>query len=317
MGQLVSFSKFIAGRLDGKIQKISVNAGHNCPNRDGTLSRGGCIYCSNQSFSPGYTTANPDIEAQIEAGRKFFGRKYPEMRYLVYFQSYTSTNASLEEVKSQVNRALAYSDVAGCVIGTRPDAVSEELLQWFASLMPDKFMMVEFGAETASDETLRLINRHHTWAQTVEAVEMAHRCGLPVGLHLIFGLPGEHRDEILSTIDAVNALPVDLLKCHHLQVIRNTPLHRMIEAGEIEVERWTPDDYAALCREVLGRLRPDIMVERLLSQAPPSMVVSPKWGLKNYQFINRYFPDATGPSACADAGTGGHDRGHRLHAQTK
>lgn len=295
MAQLASFSRFIARWLPGKIQKISVNAGHPCPNRDGTLSRGGCIYCSNAAFSPAYTAEAPDIDAQIEAGRRFFARKYPEMRYLVYFQSYTATNAHPDEVKRLVERALAHDDVAGCVIATRPDAIDRTLLQWLASFMPHKFMMVEYGAETAHDDTLRLINRHHTWARTVEAVEMAHSCGLPVGLHLIFGLPGEDRDKILATADAVNQLPVSLLKCHHLQVIRHTTLHRLIEAGELTVAQWTPDEYADLCREVLGRLRPDIMVERLLAQAPPDMVVSPRWGLKNYQFIDRYFP-STGRS---------------------
>lgn len=302
MAQLASFSRFIARWLPGKIQKISVNAGHPCPNRDGTLSSGGCIYCSNAAFSPSYTAAAPDIDAQIEAGRRFFARKYPEMRYLVYFQSYTATNARPEEVKQLVERALAHDDVAGCVIATRPDAIDRPLLEWLAAFMPEKFMMVEFGAETACDDTLRLINRHHTWAQTVEAVEMAHECGLPVGLHLIFGLPGEDRDTIMATADAVNRLPVSLLKCHHLQVIRDTPLHRLITEGKLTVTQWTPDEYADLCREVLGRLRPDIMVERLLAQAPPDMVVSPRWGLKNYQFIDRYFP-STGHTGYAGQGS--------------
>lgn len=287
MAQLCSFGNFIGRYLPGKIQKISVNTGNECPNRDGRLGHGGCIYCNNAAFSPGYTMRLRGVKEQIEAGKRFFARKYPEMKYLVYFQSYTSTNASDEQVRAVIEEALEQKDVAGCVVGTRPDCITESLLRWMGQTAKKWFMMVEYGAETAHDHTLRLVNRNHTWQQTTEAVTMAHRAGIPVGLHLIFGMPGEGRDEILGTVDEVNKLPVALLKCHHMQVLRGTELHRRTANGELTVPEWTLDEYAELCREVTARLRPDIMVERLLAQAPPAMVVSPRWGVKNYEFMEK------------------------------
>lgn len=285
MAQLLSFGHFIARYLPGKIQKLSINTGHPCPNRDGTLGYGGCIYCANSAFSPAYTATAGSITEQIVAGKEFFARKYPQMKYLAYFQSYTSTNAPFATVRRMISEALEVPAVEGCIVGTRPDCISSDLLQWMASLTPQKFMMVEYGAETAHDRTLRLVNRHHTWSDTVAAAEMAHSYGIPVGLHLIFGLPGENRDDIMATIDAVNSLPVDLLKCHHMQVLRGTELHRRILQGSITLPSFTIDEYITLCRDVLHRLRPDIIVERLLAQAPPSMVISPHWALKNHEFM--------------------------------
>lgn len=283
---LGSFSSFIARYLPGKIQKLTVNAGFICPNRDNSKGSGGCIYCNNATFSPSLKLSADRIEQQIENGKQFFARKYSEMRYVVYFQSYTSTNAPTDALVDIYRRAMDTEGIDGIVIGTRPDCMPDQLLDHLAEIAKTKFVMVEYGAETSHDSTLHTINRCHSWADTVDAVMRTATRGIPVGLHLIMGLPGENREMMIRTIERINPLPVDIIKCHHLQVIKNTRLDEGIKRGEYQVEEYTPDSYADLCVELLEHMRPDIICERFLSQAPPDMVVTPRWGLKNYQFMN-------------------------------
>lgn len=278
-----TFPDFLAEHLSGKVQKITVNAGFNCPNRSGQVGRGGCIYCNNASFSPA-TTASAEISAQIEAGKTFFARKYKDMRYLAYFQSYTPTNAPVEAIMSMLRQAAEAQDVAGVVVGTRPDCMPEALVEQLAALSARCFVMVELGAETSHDSTLEAINRCHTWRQTVDAVERTAAAGLPVGLHLINGLPGESEEMIMQTVDAVNSLPVDVVKFHQLQVVRGTELARRWMRGEVRIREYTPEDYLSLCEAILGRLRADIAIDRFVSQSPSEMLLYPRWGIKNYQF---------------------------------
>lgn len=283
---LGSFSTFISRYLPGKIQKITVNAGFLCPNRDGSKGTGGCIYCNNASFSPAYTLTADAIEQQIERGKQFFSRKYPSMRYVVYFQSYTSTNAPIATLTEMYRRALDIEGIDGIIIGTRPDCMPQPLLDALAEISRRHFVMIEYGAETANDKTLQLINRCHTWAETVDAVERTASAGIPVGLHMILGLPDETIDDIMHTIDCVNSLPIDTIKFHQLQVIRSTRLAKGLEQGDYTILDFTPESYADLCIDILRRLRHDIIAERFLSQSPAEMVIHPKWGIKNYQFMN-------------------------------
>ncbi len=272
------FSDFLAEHFDGKMQKLSVDAGFTCPNRDGTVGRGGCTYCNNVSFSPGYCRDRKGVTAQLEEGKRFFGRKYPSMRYLAYFQSYTSTHGSdIDRLMALYEEACGVEGVDGVIIGTRPDCMPDRL-----SRLP--WVMVEYGAESACDETLARVNRCHTWADTADAVRRTHDAGLPVGLHLINGLPGEDEERILATVDEVNRLPVDVVKFHQLQLIRGTRMALDVEQGVYDIHRFTPESYAALCARLVRRLRPDIAVERFVSQSPPDLLIYPRWGLKNYQF---------------------------------
>ncbi|MDE7179955.1 MAG: TIGR01212 family radical SAM protein [Muribaculaceae bacterium] len=276
--------RYFPGR---KIQKISVNTGNGCPNRDGTLGTGGCIYCRNDAFTPGYCFASQDISAQIEAGRNFFRRKYPQMDFLVYFQSYTGTyRNSVGNLRKIYTEAMAHNDVAGLIIGTRPDCLPDELVAMLSELNSEKPVFVELGVESLHDCTLRLINRGHTAGQSDEAVRKLTAAGIPCGVHLILGLPGETREMMLETINRIAALPVESVKLHHLQVLRGTPLGRMAESGEIEISHFTVDEYADLCVDIIRRLPRRIAIERFLASAPPALVVSPRWGLKNYQFTN-------------------------------
>lgn len=279
------FSDFLAEYFDFKVQKIAVNAGFTCPNRDGTKGFGGCSYCNNQSFNPSYCAPTLSVSDQLAEGKAFFARKYPNMKYLAYFQAYTNTHSSdIDRLMTLYREALAVDDVVGLIIGTRPDCMPQELLDRLAEL--PAWVMVEYGAESACDATLERVNRCHTWADTVDAVRRTHAAGLPCGLHLIMGLPGEDESTMLATIDCLNALPVDTVKIHQLQLIRGTRLTRDVEAGRCEIHRFSPEEYADLCVKILSRLRPDIAVERFVSQSPPELLIYPHWNLKNYQFTN-------------------------------
>lgn len=268
----------------GKYQKLTLNAGHDCPNRNGTLGYGGCIYCSNKAFSPAYCHKNASLLEQLEAGRRFFCRKYRDMRWLPYFQTYTSTNADLDELRRQYAEMLAGDDVAGMVVSTRPDALADSVISLLASL--PKQVIVEIGAETSHDRTLTLLNRRHTWAQTVDAVTRLAAVGLNVGLHLMVGLPGETYEDILLTVDRCCRLPIGSLKLHHLQVLRGTRLARMVQTGEVEVPSYTLEQYLDLCVRIVCRVPESIVIERFVAQASAELLISPRWGLKNYQFMN-------------------------------
>lgn len=279
------FAYFLAEQFPGtKMQKLAVNAGFTCPNRDGTKGRGGCTYCNNLSFNPGYCSPRLSVSEQIEAGRRFFARKYPDMRYLAYFQAYTNTHSDdIDRLMSLYEEALAADGVDGVIIGTRPDCMPDALL---ARLRKLPWVMVEYGAESSHNATLERINRCHTWEDTVDAVERTHAAGIPVGLHLIMGLPGETEEMMLRTVDAVGSLPVSTVKFHQLQLVRGTRMASDIEKGLYDIRRFTADEYAGLCVKIVRRLRPGIAIERFVSQTPADMLLYPRWGLKNYQFTN-------------------------------
>lgn len=283
--EIRSFAQYIARYLPGKIQKITVHAGFTCPNRDGSKGTGGCIYCNNSAFSPAYALKAGSIPRQIEEGKRFFARKYTDMRYVVYFQSYTSTNGPVGDVVRLIREALAQPGVEGVIIGTRPDCMPDALLAELQAIAREHFVMIEYGAESAVDSTLSLINRCHTWKNTADAVRRTAGVGIPVGLHLILGLPGESRADMMRTISCVNALPVEVVKFHQLQIVRGTPLASMIEKGEITVETFSAESYADLCCEILRKLRPDISIERFVSQSPASLLISLRWGLKSHEFL--------------------------------
>ncbi|MDE7349608.1 MAG: TIGR01212 family radical SAM protein, partial [Muribaculaceae bacterium] len=208
-----------------KVQKLSIDAGFTCPNRDGSIGRGGCIYCNNASFTPGYCSPHDPIEVQIENGKEFFRRKYPEMKYLAYFQSYTNTfGRKADELLEMYRKASESEDVVGVIIGTRPDCLPDDLLDGLAELNSRIPVIVEIGAETSFDDTLRLINRNHTWTQVEDAVRRLQKRGIRVGLHLIAGLPGECGDDVIETVRKASELPIESIKMHQLQIVKETHL---------------------------------------------------------------------------------------------
>lgn len=275
------YSEFLAEHFSGKVQKLPVDVGFTCPNRDGTLGRGGCIYCDNRAFSPDWSKRRESVAVQIARGKAFFSRKYSDMRYLAYFQSYTSTYAPEDRLLACYREALAQPEIVGIVIGTRPDCMPDSLLDALGTLGAEVF--VEFGAESSHDATLTAINRCHTWAHTVDAIIRTAARGFPVGVHLILGLPGETEAMMAETVRRVGELPVSVVKFHQLQILRGTALAEM--APETDIPLYTAEEYASLCARLLRNLRRDIAVERFVSQAPQTMLISPRWGLKSSQFI--------------------------------
>lgn len=278
------FGTWIRKRFPYRVQKISIDAGFSCPNRDGRISSGGCTYCDNRTFNPGYCNRQKSITEQLEEGKAFFGRKYSDMKYLAYFQAYTNTYAKIELLRKMYEEALAVPDVVGIVIGTRPDCVSDELLDYLEELNRHTFLLVEYGIESANDVTLRRINRGHDFACSRDAVEKTHARGILTGGHIIIGLPGEDAAESLRQAPIISSLPLDILKIHQMQIVKGTPLAR--EYAEHPFHVYTVEEYIDVIVKYIQLLRKDLVLERFVSQSPKELLVAPKWGLKNYEFTN-------------------------------
>ena len=278
------YSHWIREQFPFRVQKISVDAAFSCPNRDGRLSLGGCTFCDNKTFNPSYCDRGKSITQQLEEGKAFFAKKYPEMKYLAYFQAYSNTYAPLEELKRKYEEALAVDDVVGLVIGTRPDCVSDEALDYLQQLNQRTFLIVEYGIESANDNPLRRINRGHTFDCSRQAIIKAHQRGIITCGHIILGLPGEDEEEMLHQASTISQLPLDILKLHQLQIIKGTPLAKEYEAHPFHV--FSAEEYVNLVIRYVSQLRNDLVLERFVSQSPPNMVIAPKWGLKNHEFTD-------------------------------
>lgn len=281
------FAAFLKAHFPFKVQKISLNAGFTCPNRDGTKGQGGCTYCNNQTFNPDYCKTEKSVRQQLEEGKQFFARKYPDMQYLAYFQAYTNTYAGLEGLKRKYEEALAVDGVVGLVIGTRPDCMPDDLLHYLAELNRQTFLLVEYGIETTSDATLRRINRGHTYAETVDAVCRTAGAGILTGGHVILGLPGETHEEIVQQALTLSRLPLTTLKMHQLQLIRGTRMAHEYAQRPQDFHLFGVDEYIDLVIDYVEHLRPDLVLERFVSQSPKELLIAPDWGLKNYEFTAR------------------------------
>lgn len=278
------FGDFLQQRFPGKVQKISIHAGFTCPNRDGSKGWGGCTYCNNQTFSPEYCHTEKSITKQLEEGIRFFSRKYPEMDYLAYFQAYTNTYEEMSRLVQKYEEALAYPKVEGLIIGTRPDCVPDELLEYFESLSRKTFVLIEYGLESTMNRTLERINRGHTYEDSVSAIVRTAGRGIPAGAHLILGLPGESREEILSHADRLSELPLTSLKLHQLQLIKHTRMGREYAGHPEAFHLYSVEEYIDLVIDFMERLHPAIAVERFVSQSPKELLIAPAWGLKNFEF---------------------------------
>lgn len=276
------FGTWLQAELGCKAQKLSVDAGLTCPNRDGTLGHGGCTFCDNRTFNPAYCRQGGSITDQLEAGKRFFARKYPTMKYLAYFQSYSNSYGTLSHLKDLYEEALRVPDVVGLVIGTRPDCMPDALLEYLEELNRRTFLLVEYGVESANEETLVRVNRGHTFAQARECIIRTAQRGIRVGVHMILGFPWETRSELIRQAQLIASLPITTLKLHQLQVIRGTQLAR-----EYELHPWplpTAEEYVDLVLEYISHLPPSLVLERFVSQSPPEYVIAPRWGLKNHEF---------------------------------
>lgn len=279
------YGTWIRSMFPFRVQKISINAGFSCPNRDGRIGQGGCIYCDNRTFNPSYCNSTSSIKAQLEEGKKFFSHKYPDMKFLAYFQAYTNTYESIDKLKHMYEEALSVEDVIGIVIGTRPDCVSDELLDYLGHLNTQTFITIEYGIETANNSTLKLINRGHDFECVKRIVSKTAEKGIITGGHIILGLPGEDSEEIIRQAPLISALPINILKLHQLQVIHGTKLEQMYIEHPFHL--FSPDEYIELIGRYIKLLRKDIVIERFTSQSPKDMLVGPQWGMKNHEFTDK------------------------------
>ena len=270
-----------------RMQKVTINAGFTCPNRDGRISTGGCSFCDNAAFTPSYCDVTKSITQQIDEGIEFHRRRYrTAQQYLAYFQSFSNTYAPLERLRECYDEALAHPDIAGIVVGTRPDCVDEQKLDYFAELAQRKYVTIEYGVESCYDETLRRINRGHDFATAQRAIEMTAERGIHCGAHFILGLPGESDEMLIGQVERINALPLTTIKFHQLQLFRGTPLAREWDEHPERFRFWTIEEYLDLFVEILRRLRPDIVVERFAGEAPPRYHHTEGWGLvRNEQLL--------------------------------
>jgi len=282
-----SIGDFLSTYFPFKVQKISINAGFTCPNRDGNKGVGGCTYCNNQTFSPQYAANEKTVTQQLEEGIRFFSRKYPQMKYIAYFQSYTNTYDEVDNLLKKYNEALSHPEVVGLIIGTRPDCMPDELLDELEKISQKYFLLIEYGIESTNNETLKFINRGHTYEEAIETIHRTSSRKINSGVHLILGLPGESREMILSHADKISELPITTVKLHQLQLIRNTKMALQFEKSPELFHLYTVDEYIDLCIDFMERLNPDFILERFVSQSPKELLIAPAWGLKNFEFANK------------------------------
>lgn len=283
-------SDYFSTIFPGRVQKIAVNAGLGCPNRDGTIGTGGCIYCNNASFNPSYTHSGGSITEQLDKGVKFFSRKGRPYGYLPYFQSYTNTYGETDRLISLYEEALAFPGVVGIVIATRPDCLKEDLLDWFEGRFGSKapeghpYLLVEIGVESTEDRTLDAIGRGHDFKCSATAIEALHSRGIAVGAHVILGLPGETGNDFTNHARRLSALPLNTIKLHQLQIIRGSRLAGLYLENPSAIRTFTAEEYASAAAGFINELRPDIAIDRVVSESPKEMLLAPSWGLKPSEF---------------------------------
>ena len=293
-----SFVGYFKRRYGERLQKIVLDAGFTCPNRDGTVGRGGCTYCDNAAFHPSYSTAGKSLHQQLDEGIVFHKVRYRTTEhYLAYFQSFSNTYAPLERLRQLYEEALSHPSVVGLVIGTRPDCVDEEKLDYLSDLAHGRVLtgwsrslagepsrtapviVVEYGIESCYDTTLLRINRGHDFDTARRAVEMTAARGLDVGAHFILGLPGESRQMMLDSCAMINELPLRSVKFHQLQIVKGTRMEQEYASAPQDFERFTLDEYLDLFADMLERLRPGLSIERFVGEVPPRFVNETPWGL--------------------------------------
>jgi len=282
------YSTYFKSKFSERVQKISIDAGFTCPNRDGTKGRGGCTYCNNDTFNPYYCTPSKSVSVQLDEGISFFAPKYKTQQYLCYFQAYSNTYEKFEHLKKMWSEALSHPGVIGMVVGTRPDCVNEQILDYLADLSKKYYIVLEFGIESTIDRTLELVNRCHTFQESIDAIKQSADRGIETGAHMILGLPGESRGDLLQHARTISELPLKSIKLHHLQIIRKTIMAKQYTKNPEMFNLFGVNDYVELIVDFLKILNPEIIVERFISESPLDLLIAPKWnGLKNFEVVHR------------------------------
>lgn len=274
-----SYTNYIKRKFGSRVQKLTIDAGFTCPNRDGTISIGGCTYCNNNSFNPSYCKPEKSIIQQLDEGIEFHAFRYRRAeRFLAYFQAYSNTYASLEQLKLIFSKALLHPKISGIIVGTRPDCVDSDKLDYLAELSKNYYVSIEYGVESCQNKTLERINRGHTFEKSVWAIEETAKLGLDVSAHFILGLPGESKQELIEQTKEINKLPLTTIKFHQLQVVKNTAMEKEYADNPEAFNLFTLDEYLDLMVTIIERLNPRIVVERFTSEVPPQFLIAPNWG---------------------------------------
>lgn len=282
------YSTYFKNKFSERIQKISIDAGFTCPNRDGSRGRGGCTYCNNDTFNPYYCTPEKTITAQLNEGISFFEPKYKTQKYLCYFQAYSNTYEKFEKLKKIWDEALSHPKVIGMVIGTRPDCVDNEILEYLADLSKSYYIVLEFGVESTLNRTLDIINRCHSWEESISAIKQSVVMGIETGIHMILGLPGETRQEMIEHAVKISELPFKYLKLHHLQIVKGTKMAKQFKENPEEFDLFTLDSYIEFVSTFISYLNPEIIIERFICESPPELLIAPRWnGLKNFEVVDK------------------------------
>ncbi len=281
-----SYSRYFTKQFGGRVQKISIDAGFSCPNRDGRISTGGCTFCSNEAFNPSYCRPEKSIRQQIEEGIEFHRRRYRRAnKYLAYFQPFSNTYKPIEELKNIYEQALEVPEIVGIVIGTRPDLVDNGILQLLNEIQETHYVMLEYGVESVYDETLRRVNRGHDFATAEKAIQLTAHYGIPCGAHFIFGLPGESKEMMLRAAVVISRLPLTTVKFHQLQIFKGTKMAEEYIQHPEHFHLFDLEEYINFVVDFAERLNPNIVIERFAGEVPPRFLVSEPWMKLRYDEV--------------------------------
>jgi len=284
-----AYSNYFIKTFGQRVQKVSINAGFTCPNRDGVVSKGGCTFCNNQSFNPSYCDPKKSVTQQIEEGIEFHRVRYRRAtKYLAYFQAFSNTYAPLEKLKEIYQPALDHKDVVGIVVGTRPDCIDDEKLDFFAQIAKEKYLIIEYGVESCNDASLKAINRGHNYQTSVDAIQKTHDRGIKTGAHFIFGLPGESKEEMMAMAPIISKLPIDNIKFHQLQIITDTKMGEEYLANPEKFTFFEPEEYVDFFIDFAEQLNPNFVIERFVNEVPARFNLQENWKMRNDQLLNLF-----------------------------
>lgn len=281
-----SYKHFLQQQFGVRVQKLTLDAGFTCPNRDGSIGVGGCSYCLNDAFNPSYCTPKKSVTQQLEEGIEFHQNRYRRAgAYLAYFQAFSNTYAPLETLKQIYEPALKHPQVKGLIVGTRPDCMDEEKLNYFASLQKDIFVSIEYGIESCRNETLTRINRGHSFECAQKMIELTAQYGIHCAAHFIYGLPGETPTTWFEDVKTINNLKINGIKFHQLQIINNTQIQKEFVNNRDDFYSFTQDSYVDFIVEITEKLNPEFVIERFAGEVPPRYLFINQWGLERYDVV--------------------------------
>jgi radical SAM protein (TIGR01212 family) len=284
-----AYADYMKKTFGGRVQKLTIDAGFTCPNRDGSKGTGGCTFCLNDAFNPSYCDHAKPIKQQLEEGISFHEKRYRRAaRYLAYFQAFSNTYNSIDHLVSVYEQALQVEGIAGIVIGTRPDCIDDEKLDYLAALSKRCHVVVEYGIESVNDETLKRVNRCHTFGEARDAIVKTSERGIHTGGHVIFGLPGESTEQMMASAKVLSSLPLNSIKLHQLQIFKGTAMERQYQDHPEEFNLFSEPDYLKFVADFIARLNPDFIIERIAGETPPRFAVVRPWGPRYDQILVRF-----------------------------